>query len=148
MEPSFSYYSRCPAKIAYAALQSTLNLDCLWTMSYNQGGHAPLDFILFCDFIINHHNMYISWITPLALFLVCVSAQGLTTQQIETVQQRLAEGATHRSAVPPSRCLIYRRLISHAPSAGSSVHAPKLSSSSLPLPTLCSPPLCASPLRP
>ncbi|KAF8274465.1 Six-hairpin glycosidase-like protein [Lactarius quietus] len=39
--------------------------------------------------------MYISWIALLALFLVGVLAQGLTSQQIETVQQRLAEGTTH-----------------------------------------------------
>lgn len=38
--------------------------------------------------------MYISWIVLSALFLVCVVAQGLTSQQIETVQQRLAEGST------------------------------------------------------
>ncbi|KAI9463582.1 glycoside hydrolase family 105 protein [Lactarius psammicola] len=39
--------------------------------------------------------MYIPWAALSALFLVCVSAQGLTSHQIDTVQQRLAEGATH-----------------------------------------------------
>lgn len=48
------------------------------------------------------HLMYISWIALLALFLACVAAQGLTSEQIETVQQRLAEGATHRPVVHPA----------------------------------------------
>ncbi|KAH9176368.1 glycoside hydrolase family 105 protein [Lactarius sanguifluus] len=39
--------------------------------------------------------MFISWSALSALFLVYVSAQGLTSHQIDTVQQRLAEGATH-----------------------------------------------------
>ena len=57
--------------------------------------------------------MCISWIASAlsALFLVCVSAQGLTSHQIDTVQQRLAEGATHRSAIPPPLCLAYIHLI-------------------------------------
>ncbi|KAH9061334.1 Six-hairpin glycosidase-like protein [Lactarius vividus] len=39
--------------------------------------------------------MFIFWSALSALFLVYVSAQGLTSHQIDTVQQRLAEGATH-----------------------------------------------------
>ncbi|KAH9083466.1 glycoside hydrolase family 105 protein [Lactarius deliciosus] len=39
--------------------------------------------------------MFISWSALSTLFLVYVSAQGLTSHQIDTVQQRLGEGATH-----------------------------------------------------
>ncbi|KAF8263731.1 Six-hairpin glycosidase-like protein [Lactarius quietus] len=39
--------------------------------------------------------MHVSLTALSALFLVCVSAQGLTGEQIDTVQQLLAEGATH-----------------------------------------------------
>ncbi len=42
--------------------------------------------------------MYTSWIALSSLFPLCVSAQGLTNNQIDTVKQRLAEGATHRLA--------------------------------------------------
>lgn len=40
-------------------------------------------------------DMYIFWSALSALFIVSVSAQGLTSVQIDTVSQRLAEGATH-----------------------------------------------------
>ncbi|KAI9451516.1 Six-hairpin glycosidase [Lactarius psammicola] len=56
--------------------------------------------------------MYISCVAISALFLLCVSAQGLTSNQIDTVKQLLAE-------------------------VGSSAPVPKLSSSSLLLPSLC-----------
>ncbi|KAI9451515.1 Six-hairpin glycosidase-like protein [Lactarius psammicola] len=39
--------------------------------------------------------MHTSWFALSTLFLVCVSAQGLTSSQIDTVRQLLAEGATH-----------------------------------------------------
>ncbi|KAH9059660.1 glycoside hydrolase family 105 protein [Lactarius vividus] len=40
-------------------------------------------------------DMFTSWFSLSALFLVCVSAQGLTNNQVDTVKQLLADGATH-----------------------------------------------------
>src|SRR6266702_6080568 len=91
--------------------------------------------------------MYVTWFALLALFLVRVSAQGLTSNQVDTVKQLLAKGATHRSAVPPPLCLVHIYSF-HFTSVGSSAPAPKLSSSSTLPPFLCSPHRSPSPLLP
>lgn len=58
--------------------------------------------------LINHHphDMHAFWFAFSTLLLVCVSAQGLTSGQIDTVQQLLALGATERSVIPQPRPLL------------------------------------------
>jgi hypothetical protein len=51
-------------------------------------------------------HVYLIALALSTLFLVCVSAQGLTGGQIDTVQQLLALGATQRSAIPTAFCLL------------------------------------------
>jgi hypothetical protein len=90
-------------------------------------------------------HVYLIGLALSTLFLVCVSAQGLTSEQIDTVQQLLALGATRRSAIP-RLSLSGLFLISFIASVGNLAPAPKLFLSFPHPPFLFSPPMYHSPL--